>query len=566
MGYWQKEAERVLRIMIARAHATKGLAADRPWCVSITMVGRARMQKLNHAYRGKRQATDVLSFQTPRVFAKKGFLGDIVICAAEMNRQARALGHAPRHELEALVAHGLLHLLGFDHERSAAQARVMARWERKLLTGGGPGKSGLAVFRALIPLFVAVAAAGSASAASDDDFSRGFGASGGINEIEKLDADKDRLKIGGTVMSEVFYYGLWKGPNADHFMAPQNLWVYGDARLRNDIRALARGRLTFDPAVNEAAPSPLTGVAARRYTSSLDELKLNFNAARVVYFTAGRQKIKWGSGRFWNPSDFINAAKRDLLRQEDERAGVTLLKTHVPVGTTNFYLIQNFEDSARPERMGHAFRMETAFSPVEIAVSGAARKGLRPQAAFDISAGIWDVDVWGEAAYSHGSDLTFYKTETVSAAHPLGFSSYKKEKTAFVKATIGASYEIKYGDKDTITFTGEYFRNAEGYSDTGAYSYVLAAGFYTPYFLGRDYAMLSIYLPDPGDWKDIAFTLWNVMNVSDTSAHSRIETRITLKQDLKFNLAFGGSYGNGRGEFRFGGQTFVATAGLRVDF
>lgn len=116
-------AARRLRLLNARAVAP-----------SVSVVGLAKIAQLNGRYRRKRKATDVLSFPPPAaVRAATGFLGEIVICGPVLRRQAREQAHSAAQELRVLLAHGLLHLLGYDHERGPAAARAMAKLEAKLL-------------------------------------------------------------------------------------------------------------------------------------------------------------------------------------------------------------------------------------------------------------------------------------------------------------------------------------------------------------------------------------------------------------------------------------------------
>lgn len=111
------------------------------WSFEVTVVGSAKMKALNAQYRGKAYATDVLSFEAPGVFRRIGYLGELVICSTVLARQAHSLGLSLGEELEVLMVHGLLHLLGFDHEKGAKQAAEMARWERKILGKRAPGKN-----------------------------------------------------------------------------------------------------------------------------------------------------------------------------------------------------------------------------------------------------------------------------------------------------------------------------------------------------------------------------------------------------------------------------------------
>jgi len=102
--------------------------------LSILLVSDAEMQKLNRDYRGKDRPTDVLSFaqQEGPGAAPEGLLGDVVVSVDTARRQAAERGATLPREAERLLVHGVLHLLGYDHERSAADARRMQRRERAL--------------------------------------------------------------------------------------------------------------------------------------------------------------------------------------------------------------------------------------------------------------------------------------------------------------------------------------------------------------------------------------------------------------------------------------------------
>lgn len=97
--------------------------------LSVALVDDAEMQRLNASYRGINRPTDVLAFPTDH----PSLLGDVVIsldtAALQAARRAGSLGS----EVRLLLVHGILHLLGYDHERSAAEARRMFREQRRLL-------------------------------------------------------------------------------------------------------------------------------------------------------------------------------------------------------------------------------------------------------------------------------------------------------------------------------------------------------------------------------------------------------------------------------------------------
>jgi probable rRNA maturation factor len=100
--------------------------------VSLSLVSDRRMRALNRKWRGKDRPTDVLSFPQDGQS-----VGDVVISLDTARRQAREGGWPVSAELRRLLAHGLLHCLGHDHETPAA-ARRMAAAERRLL-----GREGL---------------------------------------------------------------------------------------------------------------------------------------------------------------------------------------------------------------------------------------------------------------------------------------------------------------------------------------------------------------------------------------------------------------------------------------
>ena len=96
--------------------------------VSLVLAGDALLHRLNRDYRGKDRPTDVLSF--PGDGGEAG-LGDIVISVPTAERNARALGRTLGQELDVLALHGLLHVLGHDHETDDG---TMDRLERRLRT------------------------------------------------------------------------------------------------------------------------------------------------------------------------------------------------------------------------------------------------------------------------------------------------------------------------------------------------------------------------------------------------------------------------------------------------
>jgi len=104
--------------------------------VSIALVDDRVSRRLNREHRGKDMATDVLSFPArplgPGAYRLGRVLGDLAIATGVARRQAREHGHALNTELRILALHGLLHLLGYDHEKDDGRmARAEARLSRR---------------------------------------------------------------------------------------------------------------------------------------------------------------------------------------------------------------------------------------------------------------------------------------------------------------------------------------------------------------------------------------------------------------------------------------------------
>jgi probable rRNA maturation factor len=101
--------------------------------VSVRTVGSAQSRSLNSRFRGKDRPTNVLSFEGPGALPDGSrILGELVICAPVVAREARAQGKSAESHWALMTVHGVLHLLGFDHERDR-QARKMAAQEIQIL-------------------------------------------------------------------------------------------------------------------------------------------------------------------------------------------------------------------------------------------------------------------------------------------------------------------------------------------------------------------------------------------------------------------------------------------------
>lgn len=128
--------------VVERALALAGAHLGPDVEVSVTFVDDEQITDLNRDHRGLAQPTDVLSFallegeELPRAEGEPLALGDVVVSLERAMAQAAEYGHSFERELGFLVCHGVLHLLGYDHQDPESEARMMAKTEEIL---GGLG-------------------------------------------------------------------------------------------------------------------------------------------------------------------------------------------------------------------------------------------------------------------------------------------------------------------------------------------------------------------------------------------------------------------------------------------
>ena len=119
-----------------------------PYEVSLAFTDSETVQRLNRDYRDVDEPTDVLAFyMLPQKEADSSFalppdnvlhLGEVIISYPQAAEQAREQGHSIERELALLIIHGILHLLGYDHEEPEEESKMREK-ERELLEGCSPG-------------------------------------------------------------------------------------------------------------------------------------------------------------------------------------------------------------------------------------------------------------------------------------------------------------------------------------------------------------------------------------------------------------------------------------------
>jgi hypothetical protein len=400
---------------------------------------------------------------------------------------------------------------------------------------------------------------------------------------------EDWLKIGGLLQMQGQVSAYEDTAPRDWILTSPNLLdVYLDARPNDRVRGFVLGRMNYDPtAANTSIKGgTITGLSASSTSNPgavLDQMWINFDVYHRAFVTAGRQHVKWGVGKIWNPTDYLHTVPRNPLATFDVRTGTTMVKVHVPWEKRgwNFYAMGILEDIAgntehnagRLSRLGIGGRAELVLANAELGLDAVAQDGHHARYGIDISRGVGDFDVYGEAALRSGGDSAQWTRQGPPPPGPfpslMGWTpEHPQELTPQIVA--GASWSWKYSDEDSLTVGAEYFYNDLGYADKAVYPFLLlgAPTFTTgplgvpvpdgqqdptafrPFYLGRHYVGVNLLLPKPGRWNDTTVILSGIANLSDKTWVARLDTTVLVLTYLTVETFVAAHFGPAGGEFK----------------
>lgn len=378
----------------------------------------------------------------------------------------------------------------------------------------------------------------------------------------------DPLQIGGMLYLRTFTSIL---DDDEHFKdlsvsAPSLMDGYLDARPSERVRGFLLARMeynpTLDPDADQVLPSYTgTGTLSGSNPSvELDQLWLRFDLARTAFITAGKQHVKWGASRFWNPTDFLSPERKDALAVFDQRLGASMLKVHVPWEAKgwNFYAIGLLDNTGPADTLGElgiATRAEVVFGPAELGGEAVFVGGRKPRYGFDLSSALGPVDVYGEIALRRGDEIELVRAEDgLDFNRPLlGQVSITRADGVLVQVSGGVTYLLQYTDKNALTIGAEYFFNEVGLRDPDLYPLLLATGRFVPFYVGRHYAAVyALAAGLPWGLDEVTVVLTNLGNLTDLSFIGRADVFVRILSYLTLEIFGSLHYGNRGGEFRLG--------------
>ena len=392
-------------------------------------------------------------------------------------------------------------------------------------------------------------------------------------EVEREKPPEDPLRIGGQAYLRASVGASERTPPSKwDLVLPEVLDAYFDARPNDRVRGFVLGRLTYNPAVGGGSSTSLLAPTKQEQLSALlDQLWVRFDILRTVFVTAGRQHVKWGVGRIWNPTDFLHQVPRDPLNPLDTRTGTTMVKLHVPWERQNwnFYGIGLFEDTTAGGslgKVGAGVRAEVVLGTAELGVDALVQMEHWPKFGADLSAGLGPIDVYAEVAvrYTPGTDRSWY-TETPDLTRvsdptqaTAGLSAFCAESTlkgTTVQVTGGASHSFNVADEFVLNVGAEYFYNSLGTNHSKDYPCLMMKGQFTPFYAGQHYLALYATWNNPSRRTAPELKLTNLSNLSDFSHLVRLDFSVVLLTHLRVEAYAAYHYGNKGGEFRFGMDT-----------
>lgn len=382
-----------------------------------------------------------------------------------------------------------------------------------------------------------------------------------------LGAQEEALAIGGQLFLRL-NGSFREGDSIDNMPlgAPSLADLFADVRPNDRLRGFAQMRLTYDFTVVEGQRN-FIGQEGVPFQILLDQLWIKFDLGRVAFITAGRQRIRWGTGRFWNPTDFINTDIRNSVDFFDQRLGVDLLKVHFPFEQLgwNLYLIGTFEDvasardlgedlddpaddgplTAQPGNIGMAARAEFLFGEMEVAVSTLVKRDSPLRLGLDASAALWWFDLRGEMIVQRGLTQTrFQANDDLDFAAGKFPDAIDTDDDFFFQGVFGADLQLTYSDQDSVIIGAEYFYNQAGYPNARLYPFLALNGAFTPLFLGQHYVGGYFVVPRPLSFNDTTVTTSTLANLSDLSVLSRVDLQQSLLTYLTLNVFASYHWGN----------------------
>lgn len=332
----------------------------------------------------------------------------------------------------------------------------------------------------------------------------------------------------------------------------------------------------------------LTAAEKLNAVFTINEVFVDVNVSKIIYFRFGKQVLRWGVGYLWTPNDLVNVEKKNILDSSQIREGAYGFKVHVPFGTrANIYSFIDFTKARNLSDISMANKVEVLFKNTEMALSLLLKKKNVPVYGYDITSRILGFDVHGEISLSYGDNnrrlrvypwyITVPNSSLILQTMYLApgntqVMDYRVKGKWIPKASAGFGRGFEVRDiKDRIRIDVEAFYNSTGYDenvfekDVLSVGYFLSRGLYTPNYYGKYYAGIFITIRQMFV-EELSSMVNCIVNVKDQS--SVISGMITYAPyyDLTLNLQVNGFIGKRNREYTVFGNYLVTEFSAKLVF
>jgi hypothetical protein len=321
---------------------------------------------------------------------------------------------------------------------------------------------------------------------------------------------------------------------------------------------------------------------------NINEIFMDINFGKRVYFRIGKQLLKWGVGYLWTPTDMISVEKKNIQDSSQVMQGSYGLKITVPFGTrANIYSFIDMNQAKHIADLSMANKVEVLIGNTELALSILLKQHNVPVYGFDFTSRVLTLDVHGEATLSYGDNQRRLRgwpwylaigSSTVPVEYLYlagGGSAVFSERVRgewIGKASFGfgRGFEV-LSVKDRVRFDVEAFYNHAGYGthvfekDFLNVTYFLSSGLYTPNYLGQYYVggfitVRQLFV------EELSAMVNCVVNVLDQSSIVSGTLTYSPFYDLSINLMVNGIVGKENREYTVAGNYLTTELSLKLVF
>jgi len=236
--------------------------------------------------------------------------------------------------------------------------------------------------------------------------------------------------------------------------------AYADLRQSDLVRLYVSGSFNYDPSsylsTNKEYESP---------TFSLDELFVDTHIEETIFFRLGKQRISWGVGNWFKPSDVLSLSAIDPDDPTAAREGPFAFKVDVPMKLNHLmvYIVPPISENNAASSSA-ASKYDLVVNGWELSFGAYARADMlaRPRAIFSFTGAIGSFDVYGENVLLYGSDRIYARESST----PGTYEAYSIENKPFFQSTLGVKYSKSYSGGLSYSIHVQGYYNGMGYADS----------------------------------------------------------------------------------------------------